>query len=57
MWPPLKKPRPALLLAKILLKIAAELGQKEKDITFTGMLKEGFLDEKIGEAAFSAERR
>lgn len=36
-----------------IVKLAAELGQKEKDITFTGKQKEQFLDEKIAEAAFS----
>ncbi len=33
-------------------KIAAELGQKEQDITFGGKLKTDFLDEKIADAAF-----
>ena len=36
-----------------ILKIASELGQKEKDITFNGALKTDFLDEKIAEAAFT----
>lgn len=36
-----------------ILKVAAELGQKDKDITFTGKLIGDFLDEKIGEAAFA----
>jgi peptidyl-prolyl cis-trans isomerase D len=36
-----------------ILKIATELGQKEKDITFNGALKTDFLDEKIAEAAFT----
>jgi peptidyl-prolyl cis-trans isomerase D len=36
-----------------ILKIAGELGQKEKDITFGGALKTDFLDEKIAEAAFT----
>ena len=36
-----------------LVKIATEMGLKDKDITFAGMLKEGFLDAKIGDAAFA----
>jgi peptidyl-prolyl cis-trans isomerase D len=36
-----------------IVKVAAELGQKEKDITFSGKLIGDFLDEKIGEAAFA----
>jgi peptidyl-prolyl cis-trans isomerase D len=36
-----------------ILKIATELGQKQKDITFTGALKTDFLDEKIADAAFT----
>jgi peptidyl-prolyl cis-trans isomerase D len=36
-----------------LVKIAGELGQKEKDITFAGKRKTDFLDVKISEAAFS----
>jgi peptidyl-prolyl cis-trans isomerase D len=36
-----------------LLKIATELGQKTKDITFNESLKTDFLDEKIAEAAFA----
>jgi peptidyl-prolyl cis-trans isomerase D len=36
-----------------ILKLAAELGQKEKDITFANKLIGDFLDEKIGEAAFA----
>jgi peptidyl-prolyl cis-trans isomerase D len=35
-----------------IVKIAAELGQKEKDITFSGKLVGDFLDEKIGAAGF-----
>jgi peptidyl-prolyl cis-trans isomerase D len=34
-------------------KIAAELGQKDTDITFGGKLKTDFLDPKIADAAFS----
>ena len=34
-------------------KIAGELGQKPKDITFNGSVKSDFLDEKIADAAFS----
>jgi peptidyl-prolyl cis-trans isomerase D len=36
-----------------ILKVAVELGQKDKDITFTGKLIGDFLDEKIGDAAFA----
>jgi peptidyl-prolyl cis-trans isomerase D len=36
-----------------LIKIASELGQKEKDITFAAKRKTDFLDEKISAAAFS----
>ncbi len=36
-----------------IIKVAAELGQKEKDITFNDKLKGDFLDEKIAEAAFT----
>jgi peptidyl-prolyl cis-trans isomerase D len=36
-----------------ILKVASELGQKDKDITFAGKLIGDFLDEKIGEAAFA----
>jgi peptidyl-prolyl cis-trans isomerase D len=36
-----------------IMKIAGELGQKEKDITFSGKVKTDFLDEKIATAAFT----
>jgi peptidyl-prolyl cis-trans isomerase D len=36
-----------------IIKIAAELGQKESDITFNEKLRSDFLDEKIAEAAFA----
>jgi peptidyl-prolyl cis-trans isomerase D len=36
-----------------IVKVAAELGQKEKDINFAGKTKADFLDEKISEAAFA----
>jgi peptidyl-prolyl cis-trans isomerase D len=36
-----------------IVKVAAELGQKEKDITFNDKLRTDFLDEKIAEAAFT----
>ncbi len=36
-----------------ILKLAAELGQKEKDITFSGKIIGDFLDPKIGDAAFA----
>jgi peptidyl-prolyl cis-trans isomerase D len=36
-----------------ILKVAESLGQKTKDITFTAMRRDGFLDEKIGAAAFA----
>jgi peptidyl-prolyl cis-trans isomerase D len=35
------------------IKLAAELGQKTNDITFNAKLRGDFLDERIGEAAFT----
>jgi peptidyl-prolyl cis-trans isomerase D len=36
-----------------IMKVAADLGQKEKDITFSAALIGDFLDPKIGDAAFA----
>jgi peptidyl-prolyl cis-trans isomerase D len=36
-----------------IVKVAAELGQKDKDITFNDKQRGDFLDEKIAEAAFT----
>lgn len=48
-----EKARSRIEAGEDIVKVAAELGQKEKDITFSGKLIGDFLDEKIGAAAFA----
>jgi peptidyl-prolyl cis-trans isomerase D len=48
-----EKAKARIAAGEDIVKLAAELGQKPSDITFSGQMKTDFLDEKIAEAAFS----
>jgi peptidyl-prolyl cis-trans isomerase D len=47
------KARARIVAGEDILKVAAELGQKEADVSFKERTKADFLDEKMGEAAFA----
>jgi peptidyl-prolyl cis-trans isomerase D len=51
-----EKARARIVAGEDIMKVAADLGQKAADITFTGKLIGDFLDEKIGDAAFALKQ-